>query len=268
MKKIITSITAILATGSLFAQIGAVAPDFTQTDINGTSHNLYTYLNAGKVVIVDMSATWCGPCWGFHSAHYLESLHDEFGSAGTNEVVVLFYEDDTQTTLADLNGTGSNTQGDWVTGVTYPIINGTASLPYPEYGEGYPTVSVICPTDKKIKDNLYNYGSLNEMRAAVQDIIDQCSAAASLTENTALEVSVAPNPTTGNTTIRFSSSTDETATIELYSVSGQFIFALQKTVSSGQNSIDLDLSTLDAGTYFVKVIGGEANSAMIAVMKK
>jgi thiol-disulfide isomerase/thioredoxin len=268
MKKILTSITTIIATGSLFAQVGVVAPDFTQTDINGTSHNLYTYLNAGKVVIVDMSATWCGPCWGFHNAHYLESLHDEFGPGGTNEVVVLFYEDDTQTTLADLNGTGSNTQGDWVTGVTYPIINGTASLPYPEYGEGYPTVSVICPTDKKIKDNLFGYGTLNEMRAAVQDIIDQCSSAASLTENTALEVSVAPNPTTGNTTVRFSVPTDATATIELYSVSGQYIFAVQKTIASGENSVDLDLSTLDAGTYFIKVMNEDSSSTMIPVVKR
>jgi len=37
---------------------GSTAPDFTFTDMNGVSQNLYTYLNAGKVVVVDASTTW------------------------------------------------------------------------------------------------------------------------------------------------------------------------------------------------------------------
>ena len=37
---------------------GTTAPDFTLTDINGTSHNLYTYLNAGKTVVIDFFAVW------------------------------------------------------------------------------------------------------------------------------------------------------------------------------------------------------------------
>ena len=39
---------------------GTIAPDFTVTDIMGNTHNLYSYLNANKHVILDFSATWCG----------------------------------------------------------------------------------------------------------------------------------------------------------------------------------------------------------------
>src|ERR1041385_9992 len=46
---------------------GSVAPNFTFTDMNGNTQDLYTYLNAGKSVVIDISATWCSPCWMFHT---------------------------------------------------------------------------------------------------------------------------------------------------------------------------------------------------------
>ena len=273
MKRIIKSLALSLVAISSQAQIGAVASNFTQVDINGNTQDLYTYLNAGKVVIVDMSATWCGPCWGFHSAHYLEDLHDQFGAPGTNEAVVIFYEDDTQTTLADLNGTGSNTQGNWVTGVTFSMINATAALPA-EYGTGYPTISVICPTDKKIKDNLYNYSTIAAMKTAVQGIITACaSSSASLIEETvnednSLAVSISPNPTTNVTSIKFNVSTAKSATINLYSVTGQLISTSTYQVVEGANEIELNMTNLEIGTYFVNVSTNESNNKMIQVAKK
>ncbi len=37
---------------------GSIAPNFTMTDLNGTSWDLYTVLGQGKMVILDVSATW------------------------------------------------------------------------------------------------------------------------------------------------------------------------------------------------------------------
>ncbi|MGB3947563.1 MAG: hypothetical protein WBM13_06245, partial [Bacteroidia bacterium] len=38
------------------------APDFTVTDTEGHTHNLYTILNSGKYVCVDFFFTTCPPC--------------------------------------------------------------------------------------------------------------------------------------------------------------------------------------------------------------
>jgi hypothetical protein len=146
MKKITLFFALVLLSFQSNAQIadGSVAPDFTVTDINGVSHTLSTYLAAGKTVVMDVSATWCGPCWNLHNAKALEDLTIAYGPEGSDEVVVLFIEGDAATTAADLNGTGTNTQGNWVAGTNYPIIDGSnvGSLYQITY---FPTVFRICP---------------------------------------------------------------------------------------------------------------------------
>lgn len=129
---------------------GSTAPDFTATDLNGVSYNLYSILNSGKTVFIDISATWCGPCWSYHESHELRNLYNQYGPSGTNELMVFLVEGDASTTLADLNGTGPNTSGNWVAGTTYPILDNAAIADAYQI-QYYPTIYKICP-DKKTKE--------------------------------------------------------------------------------------------------------------------
>lgn len=132
---------------------GSTAPDFTADDINGNSHSLYAdYLDKGIPVLIDISATWCGPCWTYHESHALKNLYNMYGPDASNELMVMLIEGASNTTLADLQGTGSNTTGDWITGTPYPIID-NASLSTTFQIQYYPTIYGICP-DKKI----YQFG--------------------------------------------------------------------------------------------------------------
>jgi len=162
MKKVLQLTAALalsLAAIDAKAQLpdGSIAPNWTMTDINGNSHTLYSYLDAGMTVFIDVSATWCGPCWSYRGTGALEDLWMNHGPSGgtgvsgstTNDVMVFFIEGDGSTNSADLNGTGSSTQGDWVTGTDFPIIDPASATINPwnsSYMIGYfPTIYMICP---------------------------------------------------------------------------------------------------------------------------
>jgi len=163
MKKIIY----ILAIGLLSvsqmskAQLadGSLAPDFTLTDLNGNSHNLYTYLNQGKTVFIDFFACHCGGCWNYHNQHEVENLHAAHGPNGSQsqDVIVLAIEHDANNGTNEFYGISGNTQGNWIAGTTHPFCNaeGAERQVFIDYVVTYyPLVYGICP-DKTV----YNLGT-------------------------------------------------------------------------------------------------------------
>jgi thiol-disulfide isomerase/thioredoxin len=138
---------------------GSKMPDITVTDINGQTHRLYDYLDSGKVVIIDIFATWCPPCWFLHENHVLKDLWEAYGPDGTDQLVIFSIEGDDLTTNADLNGTGDNTVGDWVTGVPYYIVE-DSSVPAQFNLAFWPTIFVIRPSGSMILANDYCFANV------------------------------------------------------------------------------------------------------------
>lgn len=130
-----------------------IAPNFTTTDINGNEHNLYEYLDNGYTVIMDINATWCTPCWNYHSSGIFSELWENHGPIGqdgvsensTNDVMILWFEGDNSTALSELE---DSYLGNWLmpngNQIKYPMINDDYiaelyNLPY------WPIIYTICP---------------------------------------------------------------------------------------------------------------------------
>ena len=156
MKAYILILSALLfITTESFAQLpdGSIAPDFTTTDVNGNEHRLYDYLDNGYTVILDISATWCGPCWNYHIGGTFEEIWEAHGPAGepgvssntTDDVMILWFEGDVGTALSELENSDF---GNWLAPegneVFFPMSNddNIASLYQLPY---WPVIYTICP---------------------------------------------------------------------------------------------------------------------------
>ncbi len=166
MKHYFTFLCVIFSYALTNAQIpnGSTAPNWTMSDINGVSHTLYSYLDGGYGVIIDFSATWCGPCWNYHNSHAMKDLFEDNGPNGTDEARVFFIEGDANTNEACLHGPAGcvgGTQGNWVAGTPYPIINnhtqnGAYQIAF------YPTIFGVCPTNTVQSRKIYQVGQRNK----------------------------------------------------------------------------------------------------------
>jgi hypothetical protein len=173
MKKLLFSAAMLLAGLSANAQLdpGSVAPNFTVSayqpwlaaagTTNNGSYTLYDYLDQGYTVFLDVSATWCGPCWNYHLSGALEDVYASHGPAGapgvsantTDDVMVIWIEGDGSTADATmLDGSGSI--GNWIEPTTgnqiqFPMANpasAAANQINNDYNINYfPTIYRICP---------------------------------------------------------------------------------------------------------------------------
>ncbi len=174
MKKLLLSLAIFASISSVKAQLpdGSIAPDFTVSayqswlsaagmNSDGT-YKLYDYLDAGYTVFLDVSATWCGPCWNHHLTGALDELYVNHGPAGqlgvsastTDNVMVIWLDGDGTTADATmLDGNGSI--GNWIEPnatlgqIPFPMANpvtATANQINDGYNIAYfPTIYKICP---------------------------------------------------------------------------------------------------------------------------
>jgi len=73
-----------------------------------------------------------------------------------------------------------------------------------------------------------------------------------------LELNVYPNPVFEYATIEFEAMTNDNASIFVYDLSGRKVLSSVSRVQGGLNKIDLNLSSLNPGTYVVQVIVGNS----------
>ncbi|MBP9150876.1 MAG: T9SS type A sorting domain-containing protein [Flavobacteriales bacterium] len=244
MKKLLVFITIVISQ-HVYAQLtdGTVAPDFTITDLNGTSHNLHSYLDSDKTVFLEIFAAHCPTCWNYHLTHRLKNMHNMYGPNGSDEIMVLALEYDENNDGDAFIGIGDpwQTQGDWLEGTPFPLFNveGSDRSVFTDYNVTfYPVVYKICP------DKIIERVSTSETESQLYQKVQICQNSLSIDEKS----------TVGNVYVDQHSKSlivdqhQHVTSLKIMDVRGQLV----KAINSIQHSL-ISLSDLKTGIYIVEL---------------
>ncbi len=149
---------AAVTTGVVGTVEGMFPPQFTLPDLDGGEVSLADF--EGKVIVLDLWATWCGPCR--LEIPFLNSLYEEFREQGLVVVGVGLDEGGAAVLrpFAEENG------------ITYPILVGDRSV-QTSYGvTGIPTTFMIGRDGRIARKHVGFHPSMaGEMRSDVERLL-------------------------------------------------------------------------------------------------
>ena len=268
MKKLLLS---LLLAGFAFSASYATVQDFTLVDTKGKSHNLFTYLKAGKAVVLDLWFNGCGNCAA--AASKLDKIYKDYGS-NTKNVIVIGLQIKDQFTNADIEAWKAQY------GATYPGCGGTparnywSSAMYPTYGGSFGQFFVICPNTTTPANSQITWSktasSLSTTdQTALKAALAGCGFNPSAVEDNTLDnasFSLFPNPAQDNFTVEFNCEKNIDATLEIFSVLGARVMnPISCSVIHGMNRISVNTSGLPGGLYLVAIKSKENGSRFLNV---
>lgn len=241
--------------------VGSTVSDFTVTDIEGNTHTLSNYTNAGKWVVLDFFFTTCGPCQ--QTVPYFSELHEKYG-CNEAELVCISIDtgQDNDAAVAQFEATyaGSFSHAPAVSG------DGGASAVNSAFNPtAYPTYCLIGPDMKLKNGDIWPISSVSSFESAFSAAgfnPTPTSCALGIEETIAInEFAVFPNPAANATTVAVNLETAGEVEVHVYNMVGALVSSEMFQGATGNNSFALNTTDLQNGQYLVKVVLANAVTA-------
>jgi thiol-disulfide isomerase/thioredoxin len=228
------------------------APDFTITTTDGITRNLYTTLDSGITVFVDLFYTTCHYCQVY--APVIEEVYQNTG-AGSEDIQFWGISNnlfDTNSVIDryKLNYNVSNPcAGPWGGGTTAFSIIVEGQEFY-----GFPTYCVICPDRRMFFGVCYPPDT-----TCFNPFFEQCAENVGTDENTGMPSPVIfspvyPNPATDQFTVDIYLAEPGKQTFEIIDFLGRKHKSVEYELKKGNHSLTLSADKLPRGIYFVKML--------------
>ena len=243
MKKIIFFIATVCISFFTSAQI---APNFTSNDCNGTTYDLYSQLDAGKVIVI----CWVMPCSSCVAATKTSyNVVQSFLTSNPNKVFLYLFDDYGDTPCASINS--------WANGISVPASASSlrfsnSAINMANYGAvGMPKIIIVGGSSHNI---LYSANTTVD-GPAMQTVISNALNASSVEESGALtsEINLFPNPVNNFINLTFTQAKQSVATIEIFDILGHKVYTNTDKFSKGIHNIEINTGKFNNGIYFVKI---------------
>lgn len=249
MKSILLTIALVLSVLTTQAQ---TAVDFTATDCAGNSHNLFSELNSGKVIVI----AWVMPCYGCTTASQIAyGIVQSYATSNPGQVLMYVVDD---------YGDGDCfTMNHWVNDNNIPNVTPFCDslIRMTDYGGvGMPKIVVL---GGGYSHGLYfNENNTDaEDSLGIQSAVDSALADVTVVRdiaNNSSSVSVFPNPATDNAVITLNPAASQHVIIDVYNGLGQKVIPVfNGELSPGEHRIQFSVEGLAAGNYWVRITEGE-----------
>lgn len=243
---ILLFVSALMFTQNSFAQ---TAVDFTADDCNANSHNLFTQLDSGKVIVM-VFVMPCGSCVNPAITSY--NIVQSFATSHPGRVEYFLCDDIGNSNCTTLNGWADNNS----IGNDRFVFNNT-SVNQNDYGvAGMPKVVVVAGTQHHVyfNENDAAAGNSINLQSAVQLALNETAIPEIETEITS---NIFPNPSSDFVNVDLTNFNSAKVELQLMNSLGQII---SEKASAGNLSAQFDVNALAEGIYFVKIISGDKQS--------
>ena len=257
-KNILNYLLVLFAVNVSFAQ--TTATDFTDNDCNGVPHHLFNELDNGNVVVI----AWvmpCVPCATYSLPAY--SAVQSFSSSHPGQVHFYMADDYANTACATLMNWGNN----------YNMPNSTffssSAVNMNGYGTaGMPKVVVLGGLDHHIYFNENeNKINLSDVQIAIDSALNNFVSSTTELESN-FKLNIFPNPTKEKLTINYHLNKNEEITFEIVDLLGKKVKSFMIFNSSGNNTIDLDISELPFSNYVLQFHTSEVTESLKFTISK
>jgi len=242
MKKILFFLASLLI--SIFGS--AQVPNFNSNDCNGTNYDLYTQLDAGKVIVV----CWVMPCSScIAGAKTSYNVVQSFQSSNPNKVFLYLCDDLGDTPCASVNSWANSNS---IPASAASLRFSNAAINMTNYGtSGMPKITVFGGSSHSIFYNVNGSVVGTELQTAISSALN----ANSIEESGAItsEISLFPNPANAFLHLSFSLAKQSVVNIEMYNILGEKVYSNTDKFNKGINKLDIATNKLNNGIYFVRI---------------
>ncbi len=245
MKKIYSFIIIVFLTFYLNAQTPlTTAVDFTATDVHGTQHNLFSYLDAGKYVFIDFFFTTCGTCQSMAPQGNASCIY-----FGCNQGDVIFLGIDNGDSDAEVISFDSQY------GIDYPTISGDkgGTTICNNYGiTAYPTYILIAPNRNIVVQDLWPFSTAICNSKLESYGIQSMACPTSINNLMAKTIAIYPIPAQSELFIDIQNSKLTNPILSIYDITGQIIYLENLKTNNAVHTINTSL--IYNGSYILQIV--------------